>query len=78
MEENVYEVPDVKVFIDSNTCPYSVRMRENTDQNNSKYGHFSGRVSNLNFKISVFTLGPANYHYIYTNIKNLQECLCLM
>ena len=21
--------------------PYSVRMRENTDQNNSEYGHFS-------------------------------------
>ena len=24
--------------------PYSVRMRENTDQNNSKYGHFSRKV----------------------------------
>ena len=23
--------------------PYSVRMRENTDQNNSEYGHFSRR-----------------------------------
>ena len=23
--------------------PYSVRMRENADQNNSKYGHFSRR-----------------------------------
>ena len=22
-------------------CPYLVKMRENTDQNNSKYGHFS-------------------------------------
>ena len=22
-------------------CPYSVRMRENTDQKNSEYGHFS-------------------------------------
>ena len=22
------------------TSPYSVRMQENTDQNNSKYGHF--------------------------------------
>ena len=21
-------------------CPYSVRMRENTDQKNSEYGHF--------------------------------------
>ena len=25
--------------------PYSVRMRENTDQNNSEYGHFSRRGS---------------------------------
>ena len=25
--------------------PYSVRMRENADQNNSKYGHFSRRVN---------------------------------
>ena len=25
--------------------PYSVRMQENTDQNNSEYGHFSGNVS---------------------------------
>ena len=24
--------------------PYSVRMRENTDQKNSEYGHFSGSV----------------------------------
>ena len=24
--------------------PYSVQMRENTDQNNSKYGHFLGSV----------------------------------
>ena len=24
--------------------PYSVRMRENTNQNNSKYGHFSHKV----------------------------------
>ena len=24
-----------------NISPYSVRMRENTDQNNSEYGHFS-------------------------------------
>ena len=22
-------------------CPYSVQMRENADQNNSEYGHFS-------------------------------------
>ena len=27
-----------------NISPYSVRMRENTDQNNSEYGHFSRSV----------------------------------
>ena len=27
--------------IRSYSCPYLVRMRENTDQNNSEYGHFS-------------------------------------
>ena len=25
-------------------CPYVVRTQENTDQNNSEYGHFSGSV----------------------------------
>ena len=28
------------VRIPSYSCPYSVRMRENTDQNNSEYGHY--------------------------------------
>ena len=29
------------VLIRSYSDPYSSRMRENTDQNNSEYGHFS-------------------------------------
>ena len=29
---------------DQNISPYSVRMRENKDQNNSKYGHFLRNV----------------------------------
>ena len=29
------------VSIRSYSGPYSVRMRENTDQNDSEYGHFS-------------------------------------
>ena len=28
-------------------CPYSVRMRENEDQNNSEHGQFSRSVINL-------------------------------
>ena len=31
--------------------PYSVQMRENTDQNNSEYGHFSRSVNIANFDI---------------------------
>ena len=31
--------------------PYSVQMRENTDQNNSEYGHFSRSVNIANFEI---------------------------
>ena len=29
--------------------PYSVRLQENTDQNNSKYGHFLCSVHSFNF-----------------------------
>ena len=37
--------------------PYSVRMRENEDQNNSEYGHFLRRARHFcipSFKVSVF------------------------
>ena len=27
-------------YVEIHCIPYSVRMRENTDQNNSKHGHF--------------------------------------
>ena len=30
--------------------PYSVRMRENRSQKNSKYGHFSRSLNNMNFQ----------------------------
>ena len=30
----------VRIFPDSDWMPYSVWMRENADQKNSKYGHF--------------------------------------
>ena len=30
-------------------CPYSVEMQENTDQKNSKYGHFSRSVTSYLF-----------------------------
>ena len=33
--------------------PYSVRMRENTDQKNSEYGHFSGSGEDITFQKSL-------------------------
>ena len=36
---NYYCVKSVRIW--SNFGPYSVRMQENTDQNNSEYGHCS-------------------------------------
>ena len=43
--------------------PYSVRMRENTDQNNSEYGHFSR--SDINLTSSMFQLKSTS---VYLNI----------
>ena len=34
--------------------PYSVRMRENTDQNNSEYGHFLRSDVYIRYECSVF------------------------
>ena len=39
VNENDHCVKSVRIRSDSS--PYSVRMRENMDQNNSEYGHFS-------------------------------------
>ena len=36
--------------------PYSVRMRENADQNNSGYRHFSRSVSDLDFNLACVIL----------------------
>ena len=42
--------------------PYSVRMRENKDQNNSEYGHFSGSA-----KFSIFGILPQILRKIFQN-----------
>ena len=47
LEISVNTPPKLKVhktFSLRENSPYSVRMRENTDQNNSEYGHFSRSV----------------------------------
>ena len=49
--ENLYittYIHCVKSFrIRSYSGPYLVRMRENTDQNNSEYGHFYAEIATL-------------------------------
>ena len=44
--------------------PYSVRMRKNTDQKNSQYGHFSSFVTIIPFHENVPL--PLPYHIIFT------------
>ena len=40
------------VRIRTNSGPYSVWMREDTDQNNSEYGHFSRSICEYSFNLS--------------------------
>ena len=42
---SVFGVILVRIFWHFRISPYSVRMRENADQNNSEYGHFLRSVS---------------------------------
>ena len=42
------------VRIRSYSGPYSVRMRENTDQKNFEYGHFSRSAHYSHIVVSVF------------------------
>ena len=44
-----------------NTERYSVRMRENTDQNNSEYGHSSRSVSVLVKLLKIYISYPRSY-----------------
>ena len=39
---------DIHILEDTHISPYSVRMRENTDQKNYKYRHFS-RSASINY-----------------------------
>ena len=51
--------------------PYSVRMRENTDENNSEYGHFSHSVS----CIVAWGLTPST---ISKNLRNYMKILAVI
>ena len=52
-------------------------MRENTDQNNSKYGHFSRSDSTLR-KLHFAELKKANEHYFieFMELKNPMSKAC--
>ena len=40
-----------------------VRMRENTDQSNSKYGHFLSRVNQSGKSVQINEKAPKLHHY---------------
>ena len=53
--------------------PYSVRMRENTDQKNSEYGHFSSSVRNsklVTLRLKISRLNSILCKNIINNISN--------
>ena len=45
-------------------CPYLVKMRENTDQKNSEYGHFM--LSSTVLRLSHVTSNKAGHHPCYS------------
>ena len=47
---HVYIYIYIYIYVYIYIYPYSVRMRKNTDQNNSKYGHFSGSVKGFSLR----------------------------
>ena len=58
--------------------PYSVRMRENANQNNSEYGHFS-RSERLVYLTQIGEYGTLLFHYLkghtfMASTKNDQFC----
>ena len=55
------------VRIRSYSGPYSVKMRENTDQNNSEYGHFS-RSGCSQGKVNI---AAVTSDFLFTFIKEL-------
>ena len=62
------------VHIRSYSGLYSVQMRENRDQNNSKYGHFSRRCSDSTFGLlrwTCFACFFREYVFIYL------YCICM-
>ena len=46
------------------SSPYSVRMRENADQNNPKYGHFSRSV--FSYESACFFKTPVTQHFMFS------------
>ena len=53
MTENLHCVKSIRIR------SYSVRMRKNTDQNNSKYGHFLNTVNHCKILKTIISLGAS-------------------
>ena len=50
---------------DTHISPYSVRMRENTDQKNSEYRHFSRSDGNHHSSIALWTLSHVTVYAFF-------------
>ena len=55
--------------------PYSVRMGENTDQNNSEYGHFlhSGNLLKIAFFRNLVNITTSNIAWLYFSKSNCNQ-----
>ena len=82
----------MQFFVEANHCvksfrirsysgPYSVRMRKNTDQNNSEYGHFSriefarsiGKASHI---FRQYQLDDIGTYFRFVKVKNILRYDC--
>ena len=55
--------------------PYSVEMRENTDQNKSEYGYFLRSAYLWNTASANRALTPDNYESVMVALAHLRLCL---
>ena len=53
--------------------PYSVRMRENADQNNSEYGHFSHKVVDMYILRYAYTIDTCILRYFSEQIRSFSD-----
>ena len=65
-----------RIWTECGEIPYSIRMRENMDQNNSEYGHFL-RIELLPYTNSINIISRMHHHVITAiGIRCLCRYLC--